>query len=233
MGDMLRYIPAALCLLYYLLIVLYAGMGADFAWIWLFFAAILLMTHAPVIGRAVSVLLLIGLIGMAVVLVPVIRGMFGKPVDQLEVIIVEGAQVRGTVPSRSLTRRLERALSYAQNNPETVLILSGGQGSGEDISEADCMYSWLTAQGLAPERMYSEDQSTSTRENLLFSNQLYACADRSVGIVTNDFHICRSLMLARSLGYKDVHGIPAKSDPVLQVHFVVREVFALVYGLVK
>ncbi len=227
-------VPAALCLVYWLVIVLYAGISADFSWIWLVFAAGLLLTRIPgLCGRILSVLMAVGIAALLLLALPVLRGMFTKPQSGLEYVIVEGAQVKGTVPSRSLRLRLEQAWSYAQGNPDTVFILSGGQGSGENISEAVCMQTWLLEKGLEQERMLVEDQSISTEENLLFSDRLAGCADRSVGLISNDFHIYRSLHLARLIGYRDVHGIPAKSDPVLQVHFVVREVFALVYGMVK
>ena len=148
-------------------------------------------------------------------------------------IIVLGAQVKGTRPSRSLLMRLERARSYALENPDTILILSGGQGPGEDISEARCMYEYLTQAGIPEEQLVLEDRSTSTHENLVFSDELTNCSRTSCGIISNSFHIYRALLLARKAGYADPAGIPAQSDPVLVVHLVVREAAALTIGRLK
>ncbi len=60
----------------------------------------------------------------------VIHGMHGKGKPGLEYVVVLGAQVRGQKPSKALKMRLEAARAYARENPDTVLILSGGQGPG-------------------------------------------------------------------------------------------------------
>jgi uncharacterized SAM-binding protein YcdF (DUF218 family) len=78
-----------------------------------------------------------------------------------------------------------------------------------------------------PERLVLEDRSVSTRENLVFSDQLTGCGKARTGIVSNNFHIYRAVGLARKLGYAHPEGIAASSDAVMQVHFVVREIFAL------
>ncbi len=219
---------ALLCLLYFMILAVYAGITADFIWIWLFFAAVLLLGRMPVIGRWILILFAAGSLVLVTLLLYIGSGMAKKDVSGLPYVIVEGAQVKGTVPSRSLTKRLEKALAYAGNNPDTVLILSGGQGSGEDISEAACMAAWLTEHGLDESRFILEDKSTSTRENLKFSDELTGCSTGAVGIISNNFHIQRSLYLARKLGYTDAYGLPASADAVLQLHSMVREAFALV-----
>ena len=84
-------------------------------------------------------------------------------------LVVLGAAVHGSTPSLSMTHRLEGALDYLEAYPESTAIVSGGQGVGEDISEAQAMYDWLTAHGVAPERVIMENKSTSTMENLEFS----------------------------------------------------------------
>ena len=106
-------------------------------------------------------------------------------------------------------------------------ILSGGQGDDEEISEAVCMRNYLTAAGVEEDRLILEDRSTSTRENLLFSDQLTGCGSARCGIISNDFHICRVLKLARQAGYRDCYGIPAEGDPVMELHYIVRESVAL------
>ena len=74
----------------------------------------------------------------------VVLGMRSQGSSGLEYVVVLGAQVKGEVPSKALYKRLVKALEYAKENEDTVLILSGGQGTGENITEAECMRRWLT-----------------------------------------------------------------------------------------
>ncbi len=167
----------------------------------------------------------------------ILRTMLEKPQKDLDYIIVLGAQVRGTAPSRALLRRLEKAEKYLKENPETLAVLSGGQGDGEDITEAQCMYDYLTAHGIEKERLIKEDRSTSTQENLNFSAAVmgeYFAAhspdsvkEMRVGILSNNFHVYRAKLLAEKEGYTNISGIPAASDWRLQIHYLVREFFAL------
>ena len=87
-------------------------------------------------------------------------------------LIVLGAQVSGRRITDSLKRRLDRAREYLVQNEETLVIVSGGRGKGEDLSEAEAMASYLMENGIAKERISQEDQSRTTKENLLFSAAL-------------------------------------------------------------
>ena len=75
-----------------------------------------------------------------------------------EYVIVLGAKVRGSELSNSLKKRLDKALEYAENNPNTVLVLSGGKGEGEDISEAEAMYDYLQYNGIPESQLLLEEQ---------------------------------------------------------------------------
>jgi len=87
----------------------------------------------------------------------------------------------------------------------------------------------LMENGIDETRILVEDKSTSTMENLKFSDELYHLAGRNVVIVTSDYHIFRSLSIARKLGYKNVSGIAGKSQiPALPV-YLLREYVAVVY----
>lgn len=172
----------------------------------------------------------------------IIRTMLHQPEKDLEYVIVLGAQVKGTVPSRALRRRLEAAEKYLQENPDTKAVLSGGMGDGEEITEAECMYQYLTEAGISEERMIQEGASVSTEENLRFSagkidedlrkqGKKTDALQCSVGILSNNFHLFRAERYARKMGYQKVSTIPAASDWRLQVHYLVREFFALGKGL--
>lgn len=238
------------CFGYYLVIALYAGPAADFSWFWIALGIcflILFLTgrgisaaggrassggvnagrQAGAVRRIFRDLVLILLAYMAVLSIPVLSKMrLPEPVN-CPYVIVLGAQVKGTRPSRALKKRLDRAYAYAQSNPDSVLVLSGGQGDNEDISEAECMHAYLRERGLEEKRMVREDRSTSTRKNLLFSDEKTGCGSGMCGILSNDFHVCRALLLAGKCGYTDPRGIDAPSDPVMQLHYVVRETAAL------
>lgn len=232
---------ALICLVYYLVLVVYAGITADFAWIWLFGAVILSAAgHGVNYDRCypdvfpgwlkylAAAVVIAGLLFLAAAVSLIMRGMSAKGSRELDYVVVLGAQVRGDKPSRALQKRLDAALAYAKKNPKTRLILSGGQGSGEDISEAQCMAEYLMEQGMDSGRLILEEKSTDTRENLLFSDKLTGCSRERTGVLSNNFHVYRAVRLAKKLGYERVEGIAAPSDPVMQVHYVIREVFALV-----
>ena len=165
---------------------------------------------------------------MAAFCLPVLSGMHLPDPEGTDYIIVLGAQVKGVRPSRALKRRLDKAVAVSEKNPAAKLILSGGRGSGEEITEALCMARYLRQKGIPDIRLILEDRSTTTRENLLFSDRMTGCASSRCGIVTNDFHVARALRIARKLGYADVSGIDAPGDAWMELHYVVRESAALI-----
>ena len=89
--------------------------------------------------------------------------------ENLDYLIVLGAHVDGTRLTLALLERTRRALQYLKENPRTIAVLSGGRGSGEQISEAQAMFHYLTAHGIPKERLILEDRSVNTKENLAFS----------------------------------------------------------------
>ena len=151
-----------------------------------------------------------------------------------DAVIVLGAGVNGTEPSLSLRTRLDKALDYLEDHPDIPVVLTGGTGYGEEISEAQCMYDYLTERGVEPERLILEDQAADTAENFAFSRELLAeagvdPAEDTVAVVSNDFHLARAELIARRQGYGDVAGIPAPLPwPHLTVNYYLREAFALV-----
>ena len=152
--------------------------------------------------------------------------------------IVLGAGVNGTVPSRALHARLEAALAFSQEDPNAILILSGGQGPGEDVSEAQCMAQWLTGRGVAPERLVLEDKSTSTEENLTFSREKLrelGIDNAPVTLITAGYHICRAKLMAGDLGYENVSARAAFTGyPLLELNYFLREIPAIwVYLLTR
>ncbi|MGN0162180.1 MAG: YdcF family protein [Candidatus Ornithomonoglobus sp.] len=118
-------------------------------------------------------------------------------------LLILGCGVRGEEPSSALRERLDTALRYLEKNDSCKIIVSGGQGRDEDISEAEAMRRYLIANGVSSGRILSEDKSTSTTENFRFSNSLVdgGFINKTTVFVTNDFHIYRAASLARLQGF--------------------------------
>ena len=151
-----------------------------------------------------------------------------------DAVVVLGAGGNGTQPSLSLYTRLTVALDYLEENPDVPVVLTGGRGYGEEITEAQCMYDWLTARGVDPARLILEEQAGNTAENFAFSKELLEeqgidPAEDSVAVVTNDFHIARSRLIAVRQGYGHAFGVPAELPWLhLEVNYYLREAFAMV-----
>lgn len=153
-------------------------------------------------------------------------------------VIILGAGVNGTVPSLSLKTRLDAALDFLADKPDVPVICSGGQGGGEEISEAECMARYLISHGVAAERILREERSASTRENFDFSLALMAeegiDTTADFAFVSSDYHLARARRMA---GVPWVYGVAAKMPrgvyfDALEVNYFVREAFGLAHELV-
>lgn len=230
------------CIGYYIAGVTYAGFSVSMIWIWLaggitliFLGGLIIYCKRHGITQEIpfSVKCMAGTgVVCAMILFLVMEGLIlsgmsqkGKP--DLDYLVVLGCQVKGEHPSKALRERLETAQAYLEEYPETKAVLSGGQGPGEEISEAECMFRYLTKAGISRERLVKEDLSTTTVENLEFSKKFFDQERDTVGIVTNNFHVYRSMRIAKKAGYLQMCGIAAPSRTVLQLHYLVRECFAL------
>lgn len=147
--------------------------------------------------------------------------------DNLDYIIVLGAQVHENGPSYVLARRLDAAKAYLEDNPNTICIVSGGQGYNEPFSEAKGMADYLEKSGIARDRILLEDKSTNTVENIRFSKSFIPDENASVGIVTNSFHVYRGVQIAKKQGLKKVQGIAARSYPLFLPNNMLREFFGV------
>ncbi len=253
---------AILCLVYFIVIVLYSGFSTSFALIWPCLAIVFgLMAvgwwynsqHEGVIPvwASVSAVTLFAAGLTILVITEVVIGFSairatGQPADY---VIVLGAKVRGTKISNSLKQRLDRAVEYSEEYPNTVLVLSGGKGPGEEISEARAMYEYLQHCGVPADKLLIEDQSSDTVQNIEFGRAVIerqeynrAQAARAhlrefyrerqdgdmirIGILTSNYHIFRAEAIAKKQEIETV-GVAAACDPVLAVHLWLREAFAV------
>ena len=176
-----------------------------------------------------GVLAAAGIILSVIISVRMFRAAHTAPEEE-GILLVLGCQVKGIQPSLMLTERLETAEKYLKNHPDVKCILSGGKGNDEMISEAACMAEYLTGHGIDEGRLILEDQSTSTRENLLFSLRLLK--ENKLGtspvIVTNEFHEYRAFMIAKKLGMTP-SALPAGTHWWLFPAYLVREWYGVIY----
>ncbi|MBQ8026612.1 MAG: YdcF family protein [Clostridia bacterium] len=124
-----------------------------------------------------------------------------------DAVIVLGSGIRGELLTVGLKNRLDCAVECYEDNPDTVIVVSGGQGPQEDITEALAMERYLLRCGVPEEKIIKEEQATSTYENFVYSKQLLDDkfgADYSVAYVTNDYHVYRAGSLARVSGLENV-----------------------------
>ncbi|MEE1042499.1 MAG: YdcF family protein [Clostridia bacterium] len=147
-------------------------------------------------------------------------------------VVVLGCQVKPYGPSLMLQERLDAAHKYLSENKNIKCILSGGKGNDEPMSEAECMYNWLVDMGIDKDRLYMEDKSTSTRENLIFSKRIIEenGLNSVMTIITNDFHQYRASQIAETLGIKN-YNVSGKTLITLLPTYYVRELGGILFEI--
>lgn len=228
-----------LLIVYFLGIQIIAVHGTDFYFIWLILGLLLIgwgicmkkgiiIPNIPCWIKRVC-LLMIGMGGILFVVVEgcIISGFGAKGPAGLDYVIVLGAQMKAHGPSPVLKMRLDTAYDYLEDNPNTMVIVSGAKGNDEHISEAQGMYDYLVERGVAPERIIREDKSRNTNQNIAFSSEFLDKEKDSVGIVTNNFHIFRATHIAKKDGFAQVYGIAAPTELGMQANNMLREFFGI------
>ena len=201
----------------------------------LFFLTGLILVHhlgGPVLRRSVAVITGIGLLYFCFVEFLIISNAHTEKDCGRGYLIILGAAVHGKDPSLSLQHRLEGALAYLEEFPDSKAVCSGGQGAGEYISEAECMAGWLAARGIAQERILKEDRSTSTRENLEFSWKIIEAdggKTDDIAVVSSSYHLYRAKAIARSIGLQAAGVCGNPGYPVYMLGMFIREAFGVTH----
>lgn len=129
---------------------------------------------------------------------------------KLDYVVVLGAGLIGERVTPLLASRIRKGIKVYKKHPGSKLIMSGGQGPDEVVSEAFAMKNYALEQGVKEEDIIMEDKSTNTEENIKFSKRLMN-VDSRFAIVTNYYHVYRALVLAKSLGLRCIgYGAPTK-----------------------
>ena len=184
----------------------------------------------------VTCCLVIGLLVVGITEGFIIKASFGDPKEQVQYMVVLGAKVRATGPSVSLWDRIHAAADYLETHPDTIAIVSGGQGPDEPMTEAKAMYDGLIGLGIDPERIWMEDKATSTWENLNFALDLIEekTGERptKLGILSSEYHLFRAKLFGKECGVEPV-GIPARTSRLSQkVNHFMREVAGVWHYLI-
>lgn len=153
--------------------------------------------------------------------------------EKSDVILLLGCKVREEgVPSLLLEYRLERALELYSQGYADKIIVSGGQGDNEPMSEAQAMRIWLEAEGVPKERILTEDQSTSTYENIKYSKPIMEQEGfQTAIIVSNDFHLYRALLMAKEFGIT-ASAASAPTLDYLKSYYYSRELLSVIKYMV-
>lgn len=243
-------LAALLCMVYYIVILVYSGISTSWSFLWLIAAAMFLflafgteyyIKHAKKIPLWVPVsvvtTLLAGITVFGVIEVLIFTNAAGRDAQGMDYVIVLGTEVRGEEISDSLKKRLDKVLVYAEKNPDTVFILSGGKGRGEALSEADAMFAYLSYNGLPEDKMIKEGKSTNTKENIEYSKNVIQIVESfrkrsedeemKIAVLSSDFHVFRAKQIAKKMGITDIYGIQAETNQVLFIHLCVREALAV------
>lgn len=202
-------------------------------------AIILFYSFMPVVGmsypafakittKIFTVILIIGLLIVGTTEAIIIHASFGDPETEVEYMVVLGAKVNADGPSVSLWDRICAAYTYMEEHPNVIAVLSGGRGTDEPITEAECMYRELVELGIDPKRLWLEDEATSTWENMHFTLDLIEekTGERpeKLGVLSSEYHLFRASLFAKACQVEFV-GIPARTSRASQAinHFM-REV---------
>lgn len=211
--------------------------------VWLITAAlwVYLLLHRQIdafcavgIGRVLKILFFCGCGVFCALLAFVALSGYANRADGSErAVVVLGAGLRGERVTTVLRYRLDAAYDYHLQNPDAVIVVTGGQGRGEDIPEAVAMKRYLVQKGVPEALILEETASTSTEENFLFASRLLAergiGQDEPIAYVTNAFHCYRAGRYAQLVGFADVAAVPAGINASAVLTCYLREVFAVLY----
>ncbi len=229
----------AVCVIYYLSCGLSYRFDQSMLWVWLAAGIILLarfvIVHISIRRNAplpypkwfINTLRYMSLFAAACFLVVecfVFSGFFNTCPQGVDYVILLGAKT-GSI---TIERRIDMAYEYLVDNPETVVICTGGQGSDEEMPEGEYMKRGLVQRGISEDRILVEDRSTSTDENLRFSRKLITDENATIAVVSNNYHIFRAMAIARKYFEGAVYGLPMASNYLSLPHYMVREFFTVV-----
>ena len=238
------FVLSFLCILYFGVIVFYSGIATELCGVWIVLAVLFALMgffiryekkHRGSMPSRRHIFVYTSF-ALAMVLTTVLLGSVltaarGSDRNGCDYVIIPGSVVYSDGMSLTLKNRLDRALFYSAENPETYYVLSGGKTKQDSVGEALSMYSYLSARGVPENKMVIETKSLDLPEKIRFSLDLVSedMIKRMipppivVGILTSDYNVLRAMNVASSASDMVLYGISAPSDPVLFVHNCICE----------
>jgi uncharacterized SAM-binding protein YcdF (DUF218 family) len=181
------------------------------------------------------------LAGLLVLSFVVIQGLIifyaqtDENIEEADYMIILGAGLIGDYIPPTLQYRLDKGIEYLNKNPDLKVIVTGGQGPGETVTEAYAMEKYLISKGMDASRIIKEEKATSTFENFKYSKEILdgisGRENHKIVIVTNDFHMFRSKMIAERVGFK-VYRLPTKTNLSVLASCHAREYFAVIKSFI-
>ena len=221
-GRLLRYSLAGLCIALAAFFLLPLAIGAHH--IGMFFPAAVLGVLAWMLLRPQKLKML--LTGKGRILWRSLLALFAAGL--LCVAVILGCEVRGLRPSKMLAARIDSAYDYLTANPEAVCVACGGMADDEIITEARCIRDELVRRGIDPGRIYLEEKSLNTRQNISYAVDIIRAKDlpTEVAVASDNFHQLRAAVYARGSGLK-VQSLGCRSYWLLAPGYWAREVIAV------
>lgn len=205
-----------------------------------FISAAIYFIKQKKVGKIILKILFVLAIAFAAyaVAASVVMGIFANrtpPTAKNTTLVVLGCKVDGNSPSKSLRRRLEAAYDYLTANENIKCVVSGGQGSNEIMSEAQCMYDYLTEKGIDKDRLYIEDKSTNTKENIIYTREIIEQnnLETEITIVTDGYHQLRANITAVKNNVNVAGAVSANTPLEILPTYWVREWFAIPVELIR
>lgn len=174
-----------------------------------------------VLGAVLAALLLLFVIVSVLIIARANRKSDNKEVT----VLIPGARLYEDRPSRMLLERIQAAALYLRAHPDLPCVVSGGQGADEPCAEASMMRTLLIEMGIDESRIYVEDKSTNTFENMQFSREIITAhhLPTAVVIATQAFHQYRCGVYAQKAELTPVGALPCKTPLHLLLCYWVRE----------
>lgn len=144
--------------------------------------------------------------------------------NSMSTMIVLGAKVNKDGVSKTLKQRLDKAMEYYNQNKHINIIVSGGQGKDEVMTEASAMKNYLVENGVDEDNIILENKATTTLENIMFSKDIMEDLnlENKALIVTSDYHLFRGRFIASILGI-DNEGLCSTSSLLSRIYYMIRE----------
>ncbi len=185
-------------------------------------------------ARVLAIGYLLGLCWSAALTGLMFSVQFRTPPEGANVIVL-GAQIYSAERMGvSLTGRVDKAAEYLLENPDAQCIVTGGQGGNEPCPESLTQKNALMRRGIDAGRIYMEDKSHNTRENMAYAMEIAQEEGlrTEVAVVTQSFHMFRALQLAENAGFT-AYSLVAETDPLLFPEYYGRELLSLTKWIVQ